>query len=231
MTAQDHFVDAPLCPCYRRSPSKGSWRVATREQVVGLFPREESAVEAATLLRSAGYGPRDLDLVSIDAGRQPDLPDLPDLLSRVRLGRLMERPEGMWPAALRWGLLGSLVVEVGVLIWVLLTFDSWAIQVFLASTCWKLGAMFGGMLGAIVGADAGLESQAVRRYEKHFAVGAIALAARVRGPDRMMTRGAFIESGAFDVRSVEGRFIAKKARPNDGVPAQSQSPQSAGRRS
>ena len=35
-----------------------------REQVVGVFSGEARAVEAATLLRAAGYGPRDLGLVA-----------------------------------------------------------------------------------------------------------------------------------------------------------------------
>jgi hypothetical protein len=179
-----------------------------REQVVGLFTREESAVEAATRLHDAGYPPRDLDLVSRDGAPRPNLSSL---LGRVRAGRLMERPEGMWPCALRWGVVGSVVAEVVVLAWVLLAFDSWPVQLFLASTLWKFGALFGGMLGAIAGADVGLESQIGRQYEKQLAQGAVGLAVRVRGRDAPLARGLFIESGAHDVRRVEGRFIAKAA--------------------
>jgi hypothetical protein len=39
------------------------------------------------------------------------------------------------------------VVEVAVLIWVLLYFDSWGVQGFLASTLWKIGTLLGGILG------------------------------------------------------------------------------------
>ena len=107
-------------------------------------------------------------------------------------------------------LLGS---RGAVLIWVLLAFDSWGVQVLLASTLWKIGTLFGGMLGAIVGANRGLESQVAHRYEKHLAQGAFALAARVNHRDAPHTRGIFIESGAFDIRNVEGNFIAKE-EPN-----------------
>ena len=158
-------------------------------QVVGLFNEECYVTEAARLLRGAGYGWSDLDLVSP--------------------GRLMHRPEGMWPCALKWGLIGSIVVEVPVLIWVLLAFDSWGMQLFLAVSLWKFGTLFGGMLGAIAGSDRGLESNVARRYEQHFAHGAVALAARVDQKDAPQARVIFLESGAFDIRNVDGRFIAK----------------------
>ena len=177
-----------------------------REQVVGLFQREKSVAEAAQMLHTAGYFSSDLDLVSKEELR--DL-SLLSLVRHVHLERLMERPEGMWPSGLRWALIGSCLVEVPVLIWVLLAFDSWAVQVFLASILWKFGALFGGMLGAIAGADRGVESQVARRYEECLASGVIALAARVGHRDAPHTRGIFIESGAFDVRNVDGSFIAK----------------------
>lgn len=121
----------------------------------------------------------------------------------------MEKPEGMWPCALKWALVGSCVVEVPVLIWVLLVFDSWAIQLFLGSTLWKFGTLFGGIFGAIAGADRGLESQVARCYEKYLAQGNMALAARVHHRDAPQTRAILIESIAFDIRNVEGSFIAK----------------------
>ena len=181
------------------------------EQVVGVFTREAAAVEAATLLRAAGYGPRDLDLVA----REPSPGAGRGLLRLVRPDRLMERPEAVWPCALKWGLIGSLVAEAAVLAWVLVAFDDWGVQVLLAATLWKFGTLFGGLFGAIAGADLGLESRSVRRYERHLAAGCVALAARVRDRHRMLARGAFIESGAFDVRSVEGRFMARE-KPTSG---------------
>ena len=177
-----------------------------REQVVGLFQREESVVEAAQMLHGGGYGFSDLDLVSKEAVHDSALSAL---LLQVRPGRLMERPEGMWPCALWWASIGSCVMEVPVLICVLVVFDSWAIQLLLRSTLWKFGALFGGIFGAIVGSDRGLEANAAHRYEKHLAHGSIVLAARVHHNDAPHARGIFIESGAFDIRNVEGRFIAK----------------------
>ncbi len=190
------------------------------EQVVGVFTREAAAVEAATLLRAAGYGPRDLDLVA----REPSPGAGRGLLRLVRPDRLMERPEAMWPCALKWGLIGSLVAEAGVLAWVLVAFDDWGVQVLLAATLWKFGTLFGGLFGAIAGADLGLESRGVRRYERHLAAGCVALAARVKDRHRMLARGAFIESGAFDVRSVEGRFMAREKPRREGDRAPSPSP-------
>lgn len=115
-----------------------------REQVVGVFQREGSVVEAARLLHASGYGASDLDLVTKVA--IPDSPLYPPV-RHVQLGKLMERPEGMWPCALRWAIVGSIIVEVAVLIWVLLAFDSWGVQLLLGSTLWKFGTLFGGLLG------------------------------------------------------------------------------------
>ena len=181
------------------------------QQVVGLFQREESVVEAAQLLHAAGCTPKDVDLVSTrDVGE----PELSGLVREVRLGRLMETPEGTWPCALRGALVGSLVVEVPVLIGVFLAFDSWAMQLFLGSTLWKIGALFGGLLGAVVGSHRGLESTVAHRYHQHLLRGAFVLVARVSHRDAPQARGIIIESGAFDIRNVEGNFIAKEP-PSD----------------
>ena len=67
------------------------------------------------------------------------------------------------------------------------------------------------MLGAIVGSDRGVEANVAHRYEEQVGQGAFALAARVHHKDARLTRGIFIESYAFDVRNVEGNFIAKAA--------------------
>ena len=179
-----------------------------REQVVGLFQREADVAEAARILHSAGYTLSDLDMVSKAevSGPAPGW-----LTGQIHLGRLMERPEGMWPCGLRWALIGTLVVEVPVLIWVLLAFDSWGIQLFLGVTLWKFGTLFGGMLGATAGAFRGLESQVAHRYEEHLAQGSLALVARVHRRDAAQARAIFIESGAYDIRSVEGDFISREA--------------------
>ena len=179
-----------------------------REQIVGLFHREGSVYEAAEMLQAAGYTASDLDLVTKEDKHRHDLPSAFRPV-HLGLGRLMQRPEGMWPSGLRWALIGSVAVEVPVLIWVLLAFDSWAIQVFLGSTLWKFGTLFGGILGAIAGADRGLEANVARRYEEQLGHGALALAARVHHRDARLARGILIESGAFDVRNVEGSFIPK----------------------
>ena len=113
-------------------------------------------------------------------------------MREVRLGRLMETPEGTWPCALRGALIGSLVVEVPVLVCVFPVLDSWAMQLFLGSTLWKIGALFGGMLGAVVGSHRGLESAVAHRYHKHLLEGALALVARVNHRDAPQARGVII---------------------------------------
>ena len=185
-----------------------------RDQVVGLFRTTENAAEAARFIRAAGYGIRDLDLVSGDASAEP----CPDATKRcIERGRLMERPEGTWPCALRWALVGSCLFEVPVLIWVLLAFDSWGTQLFLAVTLWKFGTLFGGLLGGIVGSDRGLESDVARAYGSHMVHGNLVLAARVACADAPQARAIFMESGAFDVRNVTGRFIVKKGPVEDNA--------------
>ena len=47
-----------------------------REQMVGLFQREESVAEAAQLLHVAGCTPEDLDLVRTGDVGQPELSGL-----------------------------------------------------------------------------------------------------------------------------------------------------------
>ena len=183
-----------------------------REQVVGLFKEAGSAVEAARLIRAAGYGVRDVDMVSRDVSAEPCLEAEERCLGP---GRLMERPDGTWPCALRWALVGSCIVEVPVLIWVLLAFDSWGIQVLLAVSLWKFGTLFEGLLGAIVGSDQGLESDVARAYESHLVHGNLVLAARVAHADAPQARGVMIESGAYDVRNVSGRFIVTKGPVED----------------
>ena len=74
-----------------------------------------------------------------------------------------------------------------------------------------MGALFGGMLGAVVGSHRGLEPEVAKGYESHLSNGAYVFAVRVDRKDAPHTRGALIETGAFDVRDVEGNFIAKKA--------------------
>ena len=175
------------------------------QQVVGLFREERGLFEAAQMMRDAGYPPLALDLAS--KGPVPH-PALLSLVRHVHLGRLTERPERMWPYALRCALIASILVEIVVLVWVLLYFDSWGTQALLSLTIWKFGALFGGMLGAIIGADRGLESNMVRLYERHLSEGALALAARVRSRDAPNARGIFLETGAYDIRNVEGNFIA-----------------------
>ena len=52
---------------------------------------------------------------------------------------------------------GGLVVGAVSIALVLIFIDSWAIQLFLASTVWKFGVLFGGLAGGMMDLDTGLE--------------------------------------------------------------------------
>ena len=73
-------------------------------QVVALFQRQESVAEVVQLLHASGYGHKHVELVSKDA---PSGPDLSSQARQVRTAKLLERPEGMLPSALRWAIIGS----------------------------------------------------------------------------------------------------------------------------
>ena len=178
------------------------------QQIVGLFQHEGSAVEAAQILSVYGCKLTAIDLVS---QRSAVPPDSPGIFRTVYARHLLEQPDAMWPCAFRWGVAGSVLVEISVLIWVLLAFDSWGIQVFLASTIWKLGGILGGMLGAMVGAFRGLRSEIARSYIMHLEHGSLALVVRIKNLDAPFARGVLIESGAYDIRNVEGSFVPKPA--------------------
>lgn len=79
----------------------------------------------------------------------------------------------------------------------------------LAITLWKIGALFGALWGAIAGANRGLESRVANRYQYHLEQGTWALVARVGRYHAPLARGVLIESGAFDIRNVEGSFVAR----------------------
>ena len=83
------------------------------------------------------------------------------------------------------------------------------IQVLLAITLWKIGGLFGALWGAIAGANRGLESRVANRYQYYLEQGTWALVARVGRYHAPLARGVLIESGAFDIRNVEGSFVAR----------------------
>ena len=67
----------------------------------------------------------------------------------------------------------------------------------------------GAMIGVLLGQDRGLEPEVAHRYETHVRDGRLLLAARVRRRDLPHVRGILLESGAQEVRDVEGTVEPK----------------------
>lgn len=119
-----------------------------RSFTAGLFRHDSVARGGREFFHEAGYGPDDVALVSAtEAGGAPVL-------------RL--RPESIFRWAVRGALIGALAVELPVaLLAFVLAIDA-SIQVFLASTVWKLGAVMGGLIGVLLGQERGLEPDLAR---------------------------------------------------------------------
>ena len=175
--------------------------------VVGVFDRRDAAVAAELLLDEAGFGER----ISVACA----LPD--DVAGPPRLAR---RGETMLRAAVKWAILGSLIVELPSLVAIMLLPIDLNVKILLAATMWKFGAAFGSWLGAMAATDNGLDDEIADEYERHLALGRALIAVDVREGLRPGIRGALIESGALSIRNVRGAFIL---RPHGerrwGVPA------------
>ena len=165
--------------------------------VVGIFDRREAAVAAELLLDGAGFGER--------IGVTCALPD--DAQGPPRLAR---RGETMLRAAVKWGILGSLLVEAPSLIAIFLFPLDLNVKILLAATMWKFGAAFGAWIGATAATDGGLDDEIAAEYEHHLASGRSLIAVDVPPRLRPGIRGALIESGALGVRDVRGAFVLKR---------------------
>ena len=166
--------------------------------VVGVFDARLSAVAAERLLDEAGFGER------VDAAHaRPD-----DLFGTPRLAR---RGETMLRAALRWGIRGSLIVEVPSLVALLLLPLDVNVKILLAATVWKFGAAFGAWLGAMAVTDDGLDDELADAYEADLAQGRALLAVDVGPRQRPGVRGLMLESGALRVRDVRGRLVLRRS--------------------
>ena len=165
-------------------------------QVVGTFGQRTAMEAAGGLFEAAGYTDDDLTLIAPpDAGRPPAV--------------LTHRGELMLRAALRWGIIGALLVEVPSVIALLLLPVDINVKVLMAATVWKLGAGFGAWIGAAAFGDRGLDTEVAEDYEARLEQGWWVLGADVRRRDRPFARGVMLESDAIDVRDVFGTFEIK----------------------
>ena len=175
-------------------------------QVVGTFAGRAALDAAGRLFAGAGYTDRELMLLSPPGGHEP-------------VPVLAHRGESMLRAAVRWGILGALIVEVPSVITLLLLPVDINVKVLMAATVWKIGAAFGAWLGAAFAGEKGLDQEVAEAYQQHLAEGRWVLGADVQRRDRPFARGVMLESDAVDVRDVIGTFEIKGLRTPKRAPA------------
>ncbi len=173
--------------------------------VVGVFDEREAAIAAEELLDAAGFGAR----IAVARALPDDAPGPP---------RLERRGERMLRGAVKWGILGSLLVEGPSLVAVIAFPLDLNVKVLVAATMWKFGAAFGSWIGAMAATEEGLDDEVAAEYEHHLACGRSLIAVDVPARLRPGVRGALLESGALGVRDVRGAFALKRpARSARGV--------------
>ena len=165
--------------------------------VVATFEDRTAAVAAEQLLEEAGFADR--------TGITYVLPD--DSPAPPRLAR---RGETMLRAAVKWGIWGSLIVEVPSLVLLLVFPMDLNVKVLLAATVWKFGAAFGSWIGAMSAGEDGLDDEHAAEYEALLSAGYALIAVDVRTRHRPGIRGALLESGAMSLRDVRGTFVLKQ---------------------
>ncbi len=170
-------------------------------KVVGIFDDAEQALEARCLLTDKGCEDSRLILIGPAAG---------DLVPHATL---KHRGETMLRSAVRWAVLGALIVEIPSVVLVLLLPVDVNVKVFMGATMWKFGAAFGAWFGAMAVQERGLEDGTAQVYEEHLQAGRWILSADVPRRQRPAARGAMIESDALEVRDVVGTFEAKPTQP------------------
>lgn len=164
--------------------------------IVGTFDNRSALDAAGHLFSAAGYTPETLTLlVPPETGR--------------RAAPLTQRGELMLRAAVRWGIIGALIVEVPSVIAMLLLPVDVNVKVLMAAIMWKFGAGFGAWFGAASAGERGLDQEVAEDYQARLERGGWVLAAGVRRGDRPFARGVMLESDAFDVRDVIGTFEIK----------------------
>ena len=154
------------------------------------------------LLGDAGHAPEGAGLFAPSAV-------LVDVATGTVVPLLRRRNESILRTAVRWGIVGALLVELPFLAVLPFVHMDTAVLVFLAVSLWKFGAGFGAWFGAMAGQERGLEPELATAYERHLASGRWLVTARAGRRERPQTRGALMESGASDVRDVQGTFIVK----------------------
>ena len=159
--------------------------------IVAIFEGERGADAARDILRDAGY-----TTVVLKSPHDPyDAPV-----------EFRHRGELMLRAAVKWGLIASLAIEIPSLIVLLMLPIDLNVKVLMGSMVWKFGAGFGAWLGAASAAERGLDTERAEDYQRELAKGRRLLTVDVASSDRPSARGALLESGAIEVRDLTGTF-------------------------
>ena len=159
--------------------------------IVAIFEGERGATAARDILEQAGYTP-----VVLKSSHDPYDPPV----------EFRHRGELMLRAAVKWGIIGALVIEIPALILLLILPVDLNVKVLMGSMVWKFGAGFGAWLGAGSAAERGLDTERAEDYERELVSGRHVLTVNVSSRDRPSARGALIESGAIEVRDLIGTF-------------------------
>ncbi|MDA1036164.1 MAG: hypothetical protein O3B65_04705 [Chloroflexi bacterium] len=162
--------------------------------LVGVFEQEQGAQSAREILT---YGDYDATVLR----RSHDPYDAPV--------RFKHRGEVMLRAAVKWGIVGALIIEIPALALLLMLPVDINVKVFMGATVWKFGAAFGAWIGAMSAGERGLDAERAEDYEDELISGRRLLSVNVASRDRRFARGAILESGAVEVRDVVGTFEVK----------------------
>ena len=162
--------------------------------VVGIFEHEQSAQSARDILMDADY-----DATVLRRSHDPYDPPL----------RFKQRGEVMLRAAVKWGIICALIIEVPSLALLMMLPVDVNVKVFMGATVWKFGAAFGAWIGAMSAGERGLDAERAEDYEVELMNGRRILSVNVTSRDRRFARGAILESGAIEVRDVVGTFEEK----------------------
>lgn len=162
--------------------------------LVGVFEQDRGALSARDILTDADY-----HATVLRRSRDPYDPPT----------RFKHRGEVMLRAAVKWGIIGALIIEVPFLVLLFILPVDVNVKVFMASTVWKFGAAFGAWIGAMSAGERGLDAERAEDYEDELINGRRLLSVNVASRDRRFARGAILESGAVEVRDVVGTFEVK----------------------
>ena len=169
--------------------------------IVGVFDDRSAAAAAKQLLEAVGFGEK----VDVTQALSADDSGWP---------RLARRGETMLRSAIKWGIWGSLIIEIPSLI-ALLIFPSRRERQD-SARCDGPGSS---ALRSAHGSGRWLSprrawmTRTAADYEAHLADGRTLVAVDVRSRHRPGIRGALLESGALSVRDVRGTFVLKPAAP------------------